>query len=87
MIGFTRSLARELADHGITVNTVSPGYVKTKMVMAVSEEIRDGIISKIPVGRLGESTEIAHAVSFLAAAKSGHITGSDLSINGGLFMS
>jgi len=87
MIGFTRSLARELADHGITVNTVSPGYVKTKMVMAVPEEIRNGIIAKIPVGRLAEPAEIAHAVSFLAAENSGYITGSDLSVNGGLFMS
>ena len=87
MIGFTRSLARELADHGITVNTVSPGYVKTKMVMAVPEEVRNGIIAKIPIGRLAEPAEIAHAVSFLAAENSGYITGSDLSVNGGLFMS
>jgi acetoacetyl-CoA reductase len=86
MIGFTRSLARELADQGITVNTVSPGYVNTKMAMAVPEDVRKGIIAKIPVGRFAEPAEIAHAVAFLAAEESGYITGSDLSINGGLFM-
>lgn len=86
MIGFTRSLARELADQGITVNTVSPGYVNTKMAMAVPEDVRNGIIAKIPVGRFAEPSEIAHAVAFLASDDSGYITGSDLSINGGLFM-
>ncbi|MCG3143014.1 MAG: 3-phenylpropionate-dihydrodiol/cinnamic acid-dihydrodiol dehydrogenase [Gammaproteobacteria bacterium] len=86
MIGFTRSLARELADQGITVNTVSPGYVNTKMAMAVPEDVRNGIIAKIPVGRFAEPSEIAHAVAFLASDESGYITGSDLSINGGLFM-
>ncbi|MGQ0657350.1 MAG: acetoacetyl-CoA reductase [Chromatiales bacterium] len=87
MTGFTRSLARELADQGITVNTVSPGYVNTRMAMAVPEEVRKGIIDKIPVGRFAEPSEVAHAVAFLAAEESGYITGSDLSVNGGLFMS
>jgi acetoacetyl-CoA reductase len=86
MTGFTRSLARELADQGVTVNTVSPGYINTKMAMAVPEEVRAGIVAKIPVGRFGEPAEIAHAVAFLASEQSGYITGSDLSINGGLFM-
>jgi acetoacetyl-CoA reductase len=86
MTGFTRSLARELADQGVTVNTVSPGYVNTKMAMAVPDDVRAGIVKKIPVGRFGEPAEIAHAVAFLASDDSGYITGSDLSINGGLYM-
>jgi acetoacetyl-CoA reductase len=86
MIGFTRSLARELADQGVTVNTVSPGYVATSMVMAVPSKILEGIISKVPVGRLAKPEEVAQAVAFLVAEDSGYITGSDLAVNGGLLM-
>jgi acetoacetyl-CoA reductase len=86
MAGFTRSLARELAARGITVNTVSPGYVATNLVKQVPEQIRQEIISKIPAGRLAESSEIAQAVAFLAAEESSYVTGSDLAVNGGLFM-
>jgi acetoacetyl-CoA reductase len=86
MTGFTKALARELAEFGITVNSLSPGYVGTKMVMAVPENVREAIVSKIPVGRLATPEEIADAVAFLAAESSGYITGSDLSINGGLLM-
>lgn len=86
MIGFTKSLARELADEGVTVNTVSPGYVATSMVMAVPENIREGIIRKVPVGRLAKPEEIAQAVAFLVAEDSGYITGSDIAVNGGLLM-
>lgn len=86
MIGFTRALARELAADNITVNTVSPGYVATRMVMAIPEEIRDGIVAKIPVGRLAEPYEIARAVAFLASETNGYITGSDIPVNGGLYM-
>ncbi len=86
MIGFTRSLARELADSGITVNTVSPGYVGTRMVEAIPEEIKNSIIAKIPVGRLGKPSEIGDAVAFLADQNSAYITGSDIPVNGGLFM-
>ncbi len=86
MVGFTKSLARELADSGITVNTVSPGYVGTSMVKAMPENIVNNIIAKIPLGRLARPSEIGDAVAFLAHTNSGYITGSDISINGGLFM-
>jgi acetoacetyl-CoA reductase len=86
MHGFTMSLAQEVAKKGITVNTVSPGYVGTKMVMAVPEDIRNKIIAQIPVGRLATPEEIAHAITFLAAENSGFITGMNLAINGGQHM-
>ncbi len=84
--GFTKSLAQEVACKGITVNTISPGYIETPMVMALAEEIRDSIISEIPVGRLGTSEEVARAISFLAASSSGYITGANLTINGGHYL-
>jgi len=86
MVGFTKSLARELADGGITVNTVSPGYVDTSMVEAMPQDIVDSIVAKIPLGRLAKPSEIGDAVAFLAHTNSGYITGSDISVNGGLFM-
>jgi acetoacetyl-CoA reductase len=86
MHGFTMAIAQEVARKGITVNTVSPGYLATQMVMAVPEEVRKGIISQIPVGRLGEPSEIADAVVFLARDESGYITGMNLNINGGQHM-
>jgi len=86
MTGFTKALARELAEFGITVNSISPGYVGTKMVMAVPENIREQIVAKVPVGRLAKPEEIGDAVAFLAAESSGYITGADLSVNGGLYM-
>ena len=84
--GLTMSLAQEVASKGITVNTISPGYIATEMVMAVDESIRNQIIAQIPVGRLGKPEEIAKVVSFLADEKSGFITGSNLSVNGGQHM-
>ncbi|MBB3227138.1 acetoacetyl-CoA reductase [Luteibacter sp. Sphag1AF] len=84
--GFTISLAQENARFGITVNTVSPGYVGTDLVMAVPEDVRDKIIAQIPIGRLGRPEEIAHAVAFLTAEESSWITGSNLAINGGHYM-
>jgi acetoacetyl-CoA reductase len=84
--GFTISLAQENARFGITVNTVSPGYVGTDLVMAVPEDIRAKIIAQIPVGRLGKPEEIAHAVAFLTTEESSWITGSNLAINGGHYM-
>jgi acetoacetyl-CoA reductase len=86
MHGFTISLARENAKLGITVNTVSPGYVATDMVMAVPEEVRAKIAADIPTGRLGKPEEIAYAVAFLIDEQAAWITGSNLDINGGHHM-
>ena len=86
MHGFTISLAQENAKFGITVNTVSPGYVATDMVMAVPEEVRAKIAADIPTGRLGTPEEIAYGVGFLADDRAGWITGSNLDINGGHHM-
>ncbi|KZB70888.1 MULTISPECIES: acetoacetyl-CoA reductase [Thalassospira] len=85
--GFTKALAQEVARKGITVNTIAPGYINTDMVAAVPEKVLEGIISKIPVGRLGEAAEIAQAILYLCGPNSGFITGSCLSINGGQHMS
>lgn len=86
MHGFTISLAQENARFGITVNTVSPGYVATDMVMAVPEEVREKIVAQIPVGRLGKPDEIAHAVAFFTTDDASWITGANLAINGGHYM-
>lgn len=85
--GFGMALARETARKGITVNTVSPGYCDTALVAAVPEDIRAQIISDIPVGRLGSPGDIARAVAFLTADDAGYITGANLPVNGGYFMS
>ncbi|HMN32884.1 MAG TPA: acetoacetyl-CoA reductase [Chitinophagaceae bacterium] len=81
--GFTKTLAMEVAKYGITVNTISPGYIATDMVMAVPEKVRDQIVAQIPVGRLGGTHEVAHLVAFLASDKTSFITGANYSINGG----
>lgn len=83
MHGFTKTLAMEVARKGITVNTISPGYIATDMVMAVAEEVRNKIVAEIPVGRLGGTEEIAHLVSFLASKETSFITGANYAINGG----
>jgi acetoacetyl-CoA reductase len=86
MHGFTISLAQENAKFGITVNTVSPGYVATEMVMAVPEDVRNKIAAQIPIGRLGEPDEIAYAVAFFVNEEARWITGANLAINGGQYM-
>lgn len=83
VIGFTRALARESAAKGITVNAIAPGYIETDMVKAVPPTVLEKIIARIPVGRLGQPSEIARAVCFLAADEAGFITGETLSLNGG----
>src|SRR3546814_4431377 len=86
MHGFTISLAQENARFGITVNTVSPGYIGTDMVMAVPEEVRNKIVAQIPTGRLGNPDEIAYAVSFFIPDDASWITGANLAANGGQYM-
>ncbi len=84
-LGLTKSLAQEGARFGITANAICPGYIATDMVMAVPEKVRDGIISQIPTGRLGEPAEIARCVTFLASDDAAFINGSTLTANGGQF--
>jgi acetoacetyl-CoA reductase len=86
MIGFTKALAQESANKGITVNCVAPGYIDTDMVAAVPEDVLKKIIATIPVGRLGKAEEIAHAVSFLASDGAGFMTGSTLTMNGAQYI-
>jgi len=86
MHGFTISLAQENAKFGITVNTVSPGYIGTDMVMAVPEEVRNKIVAQIPTGRLGTPEEIAYAVAFFIPEDAAWITGANLAANGGQYM-
>jgi acetoacetyl-CoA reductase len=85
--GFSMALARETASKGITVNTVSPGYCDTQMVAAVAADVREQIIAGIPVGRLGTPSDIARAVGFFSSDDNGYITGANLPVNGGYFMS
>jgi acetoacetyl-CoA reductase len=87
MHGFTMALAREVARKGVTVNSVSPGYCETALVMAIPDDIRAGIVAQVPVGRLGKPEEIARTVEFLSADDAGFITGANIPVNGGLFMS
>lgn len=84
--GFTMSLAQETAREGITVNTVSPGYISTPMTQAMPAKVLDAIVGSVPVGRMGEPEEIAHTVLWLASEKSAYVTGANIPINGGLFM-
>lgn len=87
MHGFTMALAREVARKGVTVNSISPGYCETALVMAIPDDIRAGIVEKVPVGRLGKPSEIARTVTFLTDDEAGFITGANIPVNGGMFMS
>ncbi|WP_293267900.1 acetoacetyl-CoA reductase [Neptunomonas sp.] len=84
--GFTKAIAQEGAKKGVTVNSVSPGYIDTPMVRQVPENVLNSIVGGIPVGRLGQPEEIARAVSFLTADDAGFITGTNISVNGGQYM-
>ena len=86
MHGFSKALAQEVVRKGVTVNTISPGYVATEMVMAIRSEVREQIVAAIPMGRLAQPDEIAGLVAYLASDEAGYITGANISINGGLHM-
>jgi 3-oxoacyl-[acyl-carrier protein] reductase len=86
MIGFTKSLAREVGSRGITVNVVAPGFIVTDMTDALSDETRKALMDQVPLGRLGSPDDVAHAVAFLASAQAAYITGETLHVNGGMYM-
>jgi len=86
LIGFTKSIAKELATRGITVNAIAPGFIETDMTAALSEKMREGILGNVPLGRFGSPDDIAHAAVFLAMEPSGYITGQVLTVDGGMVM-
>jgi 3-oxoacyl-[acyl-carrier protein] reductase len=86
IIGFTKAVAHELAERGITVNAVSPGLIDTEMTQSLPEKAREAIVSQIPVGRIGKAEDVADAVRFLVSGWADYITGQVIAVNGGLFM-
>lgn len=87
IIGFGKSLAKEVGSRGITVNTVAPGFIDTDMTRALPEAQRAALLQHIPLNRLGSPEDVAHAVAFLASSAAGYITGETLHVNGGMYMS
>ena len=85
LIGFTKSLSREVGTRGITVNAVAPGFINTAMTQALNESQQQAILSQIPLGRMGEAEDIANAVAFLASKEASYITGTVLHVNGGMY--
>ena len=85
LIGFTKSLSREVGTRGITVNAVAPGFINTEMTQALNESQQQAILSQIPLGRMGEAEDIANAVAFLASEEASYITGTVLHVNGGMY--
>ena len=85
--GMTRALARELGSRNVTVNCVAPGFIETDMTKALNEAQTSALMANIPLGRLGQASDIAHAVAFLASPQAGYITGTELHVNGGMYMS
>src|SRR5436190_12389462 len=86
MAGFSKALALEVVRKGVTVNTISPGYVETDLVMAIRAEVREQIVASIPMGRLAKPDEVAAVVAFLVSEEAGYITGANISVNGGMHM-
>jgi 3-oxoacyl-[acyl-carrier protein] reductase len=86
LLGLTKSVARELARRNVTVNAVTPGFIVTEMTEALPEKAREELTAQIPLGRLGEAEDIAHAVLFLVSDRAGYVTGQVLGVNGGMYM-
>lgn len=86
IIGFTKSVAREVASRGITANVVAPGYVETELTGSLAEKVKEGILAQVPVGRFGEPEEVAEVVAFLSGAGAAYITGQTLAVDGGMVM-
>ena len=86
LIGLTRAVAQEVASRKITVNAVAPGFIETAMTAAINPEVRDKLLSCIPLGRLGQGLDVAHAVKFLASDEAAYITGHVLNVNGGMYL-
>jgi 3-oxoacyl-[acyl-carrier protein] reductase len=86
MVGFAKSMAKEVGSRGITVNTVAPGFIDTDMTKELNDDIKNALLGSIALGRLGQPEEIAHAVSFLASEQASYITGETLHVNGGMYM-
>lgn len=87
MVGFAKSMAKEVGSRNITVNTVAPGFIDTDMTRELTAEHKQALLNSIALSRLGQATEIAHAVAFLASEEAAYITGETLHVNGGMFMS
>ena len=86
MVGFAKSMAKEVGSRNITINTVSPGFIDTDMTRELGDDTKKALLSSIPLSRLGTAKEVAHAVSFLASEGAGYITGENIHVNGGMFM-
>ena len=86
VIGFSKSLAQEVASRGITVNMVAPGFIETPMTDSLDEKQKDNLLAQVPVGRLGTADEVASAVLFLASSEASYLTGATLHVNGGMAM-
>ncbi len=87
IIGFTKSAAKELAERGITVNAVAPGFIETSMTDTLPDEVREGLLGRIPLCRFGSPDDVAHAVSYLASVEAGYVTGQVMAVDGGMSMS
>jgi 3-oxoacyl-[acyl-carrier protein] reductase len=86
ILGFTRSVAREAAPRGITVNAVAPGFIDTEMTAGLSQKVKDGFLQQVPLGRIGQPEDVAEAVHWLCSEAAAYITGQTIHVNGGLFM-
>ena len=86
ILGFSKSLAREVASRNITVNTISPGFIDTDMTKKLKEEQKAALVSSIPLGRMGSASELANVVKFIASEEASYITGENINVNGGLYM-